>query len=446
LPKIFNVVDIPITYAILLISFTRQAQYDPLQTASRISRRLFGFAIVLFLGAILNAEASYLPATLTQVNLLLQPILLFIALLRLNVPESAVALYQRVLKILIALQIIVGVFQLPGRLASGNSEDVHGTFPGNAEQFAAFILIGVFYTIAVLRLNPTYRVRHAAIVVAILVLIVSVDNKASWMGMAISVALILSTQGYLRSQMMRALVTVLMLGLVGTFLAIISSKTSTTLYKIEKLYDVVSGGGIMSLGKVKSYADVARSWAESPHMAIVGAGAGNMYSRSSRQFFNRPGLEQQLYRNPGQLSTSSEPEFRASDSIGGAISRTTKPAYYLRFFSERDSIVAVGSAQVDGPFSPYSGLLGETGILGTSLYLSIYFHVLMRMWSWTPHLQEDADILPLHLSALGMLIYLLVNSVYGPFIETTRYTTILWSLIALVFSYVRTRQSIADRP
>jgi hypothetical protein len=45
-----------------------------------------------------------------------------------------------------------------------------------------------------------------------------------------------------------------------------------------------------------------------------------------------------------------------------------------------------------------------------------------------------------------MMIYILVNSIYGPFLETTRYTTLLWSMIGLVCIYAQAaeRRSAAE--
>jgi hypothetical protein len=39
-----------------------------------------------------------------------------------------------------------------------------------------------------------------------------------------------------------------------------------------------------------------------------------------------------------------------------------------------------------------------------------------------------------------MMIYILVNSIYGPFLETTRYTTLVWSMIALACIYARAEE------
>jgi hypothetical protein len=120
---------------------------------------------------------------------------------------------------------------------------------------------------------------------------------------------------------------------------------------------------------------------------------------------------------------------------------TTAIPYYFKFYGNgKNLIYAVGSIQVDSPFSPYAGLLGETGIIGTWLYLSIYLFVFSKLWSWLPLYRDDTEIFPLLVSCCGFVIYLLANSIYGPFIETTRYTTILWSMIGLVTIYVQQRE------
>jgi hypothetical protein len=133
-------------------------------------------------------------------------------------------------------------------------------------------------------------------------------------------------------------------------------------------------------------------------------------------------------------------DYSASSSMGGVVNQTSRTPYYDKYYSQSDQVFAIGTIQVDSPFSPYAGLIGETGILGTWLYLSIYVFALKRLWRWLEVCRTNQDIFPLVVTAFGFLVYVLVNSIYGPFLETTRLTTILWSMIALVYSYVRLDQ------
>src|SRR5262249_51476823 len=145
-----------------------------------------------------------------------------------------------------------------------------------------------------------------------------------------------------------------------------------------------------------------------------------------------------MYINPDYLQADREStgSGQASNSAEGMLAITTRKPYYLKFYGSREGIFAIGSRQVDGPFSPYAGLLGETGLLGTWLYMGIYLLVLRQVWGYLSVYREDTRIFPLVTVACGFSVYLLANSVYGPFLETTRYTTILWSVVGLVCVYV----------
>src|SRR5262249_22159692 len=183
LPKVFNVFDIPVVALLFLISLSQRGAGTPAAPwVQTISRRLLGFCVVLFLGCVLNPSYIYLPAATSQFVMLVEPLLLYVAIVHLPFTGEQIDGYARLLKKLIIFEVIVGVCQLPMRFKSGDSEAVHGTFPGNAEQYAAFLMVGVFYLIALAVLTPQRRKRYIAAIVVILLLTLSIDNKASWLG------------------------------------------------------------------------------------------------------------------------------------------------------------------------------------------------------------------------------------------------------------------------
>jgi len=122
--------------------------------------------------------------------------------------------------------------------------------------------------------------------------------------------------------------------------------------------------------------------------------------------------------------------------MGGVIEPTAAvEPFYKRFFINR-KIFAIGSAQVDSPFSAYSGLLGETGIIGMIIYMSFYVGAFRRLKTyWVPY-SHDPVIFPMLTATLGFLVYTLAVSIYNPWLETGRMTTLLWSMIGLLFMCV----------
>src|SRR5262249_35059118 len=83
-------------------------------------------------------------------------------------------------------------------------------------------------------------------------------------------------------------------------------------------------------------------------------------------------------------------------------------------------------------------LLGETGIIGTLLYLSIYFG-LMR--SLVMRVREaftaQSQLYPAACAALGLVIYMMTDSGYNNWLETGRITTIAWAMAGLLLKPVQ---------
>src|SRR5690606_25847204 len=298
---------------------------------------------------------------------------------------------SRLLKGLILFELLIGFLQLPIRFKTGDSEAGHGTFTGNAEHYGAFLMISAFYLIGLAGAQPGRRLRLGGLILLIIVLNLSIDNKASWLGLACSLTFVLWKLELLRGRVIRIVAPIVLLALIGLGTAFIASKTSRTTYKFVALFEVIRNGEIHRLGKVKSYLDIARSHFANPHMLLVGAGPSNLYSRSARQFYYR-GAESAMYTSTAVLEQGGADDDRASNSLGRWLTPPTKAPYFL---------------------------------------------ALRKLVSWVWLLRRDTVVFPLLVAAMGYMVYLMVNSVYGPLLETTRLTTLLWSFVALVSIYAR---------
>jgi len=127
LPKIFNVLDIAIVGALLLVAAGSPTPPQS-EVTVRMRRRLIGFNIVLLLGAVLNFEFFNLLPALGQWLMWNQPLLLFLAVWRLPLPGGAVEEYGTLLKRLIVIQVLIGIAQIPNYYKWGDSEEIIGTF------------------------------------------------------------------------------------------------------------------------------------------------------------------------------------------------------------------------------------------------------------------------------------------------------------------------------
>src|SRR5207249_10568549 len=105
------------------------------------------FNVIAIVGTLLNLHYIYPLAALSQLVLWNAPIVLFLILMRIPLAVSDVERYMGVLVKLIKLELIWGFVQISNYLQTGRSEEIKGTFYHNAEQYQAFVLIGVFYLI-----------------------------------------------------------------------------------------------------------------------------------------------------------------------------------------------------------------------------------------------------------------------------------------------------------
>jgi hypothetical protein len=180
-------------------------------------------------------------------------------------------------------------------------------------------------------------------------------------------------------------------------------------------------------------------------MAVVGAGPGTFYSRAAGQYYivaDDQFLDMSLIELKRRLANPTEYRqtfaIRGSNSMGGVIEPTIDVEPFFKSFFVKRRIFSVGTAQLDSPFASYVGLLGETGIVGFLLYMSFYLMAYKTLTSYWTRYSNDPVIFPILTAALGLLVYTLTVSIYNPWLETGRITTILWSMIGLLYAYSAT--------
>jgi len=427
LPKALNIADVFITIWLVLLSLRYSLPTSGQGRTFSFGGRLVAFNFVILAGAVLNLKFFHAPAALSQFIMWNEPLMLFLAITRLPFTTAQMDGLRRLLVRLIVIEIVAGVLQVPIYLSTGQTEDIIGTFYGNAEQYQGFIMLGVFYLLGRQRDEPESSRKLWAMICGVLVLILLIDNKASWLGVMVSILFVLYLQGragalwFLRP---RYILPLLLLFAGGVYVV---TKISPSLGKFSGLVEAWNSGNFRNLGKVKAYDDILHAFDKQWHMALVGSGPGNFYSRSGTQFYLLGmSLNQTDYRTVKVFSS------RTSNSMGGVISLSTKPPFYEHFYEDRE-IYRIGSAQVDSPFSSYAALVGETGIIGTLLYLSIYVGLLRRLVAAVKEPYSlRPQFYPLAMAGIGLLIYMMVDSGYNNWLETGRMTTIAWALAGLL--------------
>jgi hypothetical protein len=435
LPKIFNLIDLFIVGWFIIIFLSYKIKDNSILNQKRILKNIFIINIIFLFGSVLNYEYIYFRPTISEILMLNEGPILFFILINLPFNKQHILKFRSVLLFILTCQIVIGTLQIPIFLSTGESEAITGTFQGNAEQYTGFIMVGVYYLLGG---RGVTGVKRALLILLVIGITVMVDNKASWFGILFSIL-------YLFKMLARIDKGRIKIGYVLSFGALfisgylVAAQFSKSAYKFELLREAWSSGNLTNIGKVAAVKDVINSYRVNPHTAIVGSGPGTFYSRASSVFYldfgnyiERSGSGEDV--GDGGRKTYEKKTYRASDALGGVITERYKEAYFLRFASNAE-VYRIGSRQLDEPWSSFVGLLGEIGILGTILYLNIYYITLKQLRRFVYVYRNDKNIFGLIMACIGFLIYLVINSIYNNWLETGRLTTILWSMIAMVYKY-----------
>jgi hypothetical protein len=388
--------------------------------------------LVLLLGAVFNLEYIHFFPAIAQVIMFNEPIILFLVLVNLPFSLEDIGKFKKVLVFLIGLELFIGIMQLPTYLSTGDSESFMGTFQHNAEQYSAFLLLSMFYLIGVIKNGHNSRILFLIIILCMFSMILAIDNKASWIGVGVSIFYLLFTIGRLNEKRVipiKNIIFFIFLTLIG--LAVIT-KASGTLKKFDRVSEALTSGNLYNIGKIKAYRDVLSAYYEEPQMFFFGSGPGTFYSRSAYQFYN---ISEDIYQRGDLLFEKKRPErYRTSDSMGGVIKERISNPFYQKFYKS-EKIFRLGSGTTDLPFSSIAGLMGESGIIGTVIYIGFYIMILKKLHQFMVIYQKDRNIFPIINACIGSIIYTMVLATYREWFEVGRMTTILWSLIAMVFIY-----------
>ena len=438
IPRIFNVVDVMIVLIFLFLFIAYRSKNSAKFRFKNVLKYLLLFNAVMFFGTLLNLDYFYYKPAISQIIMFNEPIILFLILVNLRFSIRDIEMFRKLLLFLISFEVIIGVMQLPTYITTGQSESLMGTFQHNAEQYAAFIMLGIFYLIGKAQIYPQKKGYYFTIIIGILVMVLIIDNKASWLGVAASIFYLLDRISRQDSGATHRVKHIIIFAILCVICFSVVIRNSRSIHKFGGLREAWHTGNFLNIGKIKAYRDVFAAYHNHPHMLFIGSGPGTFYSRAGRRFYN---ISESMYSEYSPLFHERETEqvYRTSDSMSGVIKRTLTNPFYKQFY-DNDKIYGLGSGTTDEPFSSYAGLLGETGIIGTFLYLAIYITILKKLSFYLNRYKEDQNIYPLIAACLGCLAYTMVLSLYRGWFEVGRMTTILWSMIAMVVTYVELDQ------
>jgi hypothetical protein len=424
IPRVANFLDIPIFFALLGAALMR----PPLDPAERrdisvMAALAWVFLLVCAMSTLFNASRVETAPVLVFIYGFLGPFGVFLATYRLWPVGSAIYL-SRVLVALGVLQlVVVFLLDLPRLLSTGNPDEISGTFGENAYQLVFFLLVFGSLLAGIFTFEKQRLVARFVPVLFILTLatIFIAQYRALLLTAFFTVILIAAILGSAR---LRGLA----IGALTAFAFLITlNYVSEALpgLRLGGTIDVLTGNPTTIVSKRAHALDhVVHLFNDNPTYVITGTGPGTYASRALQTF---AGSESKSQSNVAGAY--------AIRLTGGKPYRTDVSDYYIAP-RVRDSEVFQGSRALGLPYSDYTSIIAEVGILGLLSMVAIYLLALLYAGRTALGARREAfpgDPLPaLALATTAAFFVLLQMGILQSWLEVTRITFPAWILLAVV--------------
>jgi len=439
-PRFANFIDIPIFFVLVGAAFMRAPlDWRERRDVSVLVACAWLFLLVCAMSTLVNANRVETAPVLVFIYGFLGPFGVFLAVYRVWPVGSALRL-SRLFVALGVLQLVVVVFlDLPRLLASGNPDEISGTFGENAYQLVFFLLVfgallaGIFTfekkrpvarlvpLLSILSLSAIFLAQYRALllttfftVILIAVLLGSARLRGVAVGIVTAFAFLL-TLHYVADQ------------LPGL--------------KISGTIDVLTGDPTQIISKRADGLDhIVELFNDDPTYIMTGTGPGTYASRAFQTF-------------TAAESTSQ------SNVAGSYVLRFTGGKPYTTDVSDRyiaprvrEGEVFQGSRALGMPFSDYTSVAAEVGVLGflaiVIMYLTALIYAGRIALTVRRQLIPDDPLPALALACFAAFFVLLQMGLLQSWLEVTRITFPAWILLAVVTKefHCRYRAKMPSRP
>lgn len=425
LPGAMKLVDVALL-AVLLLA----AAVHPAQRAHRSGAFLtlgVAFLGICTVSVIANPSRIAVGPVLLFLYGYLGPLAFYYAARRLW-PSGNAGTLSRVLVGLVLLQFVVVAFiDLPKFLATGNPDYMSGTFGENAYQLVFFLIVTVALVAAVATFEPRRPAARAAplLAAAALLIIFLAQYRALLLSAAASVVVVgLLLQRARGSARGRAFVVAVVVpcafvGALG-FVAIQFPSTKFEPYVAA----LRTNPGSFVAQRVEALGAVRDLYDDEERAMVLGSGPGTFSSRAWLTFANYPTRRAQ------------------TDPVARAVAAVTSGAGYRTDVSDRYVLpryttarAVLGSRSINLPFSSYTSLLAEVGVLGFLAIVALYIRALVGSTRMTLVSMREAtrgDALPALLLASTVAFFVLLQMAFlDNWLEVVRITVPAWILLAV---------------
>jgi hypothetical protein len=433
LPGMVKVVDIPLLGVLVVVALTR-----PVSTSSG---KFFGVGLA-FLGMVVLSLVCNLGRLAPWPSLLfvygfLGPLVAYWATWRIWPAGNAASLTRLIVQLGVLQFVVVAFFDLPRFLSSGDPDKISGTFGDNGYQLVFFLLVfaSVVASVATVEHGPlTARLAPLLLGASLLVIFL-----AQFRALLITTALTVALVGYLLAGGGAALrrrahrTGFVFVFVFVTALTIVAIRFPTTKF-LPYLTALRQDPTFFVTQRLHAIDGVLGMYDQLPATMIVGSGPGTFSSRAWETFAQLPSNR------------------AGTDPVSQSVTRLTGGAHYETDVSEKyslpqysDASVVLGSRALSSPFSSYSSLLAEVGIMGCALLFGAYVAaaVMAARRAKAAVAAGATQLVPLLVAAAVGMVVLLQMALLANWLEVMRITMPAWMVLAVA---MKEWQSTTDGP
>ena len=409
LPRALNAIDLLIVPVLLPVSLLWVLTHRDGRLRGRWLWVLGGLFVVCWAIAwLVNwSEVHWMGALLFAYGLL-APIAFFLLLINLGLGPEFARLMEKLLTTLLVVNLLIGTVDAAlGIAAGGRSADfVFGTFGINQNQLAFFLACMVAYYLARWRYLGA-RQKDVVLLVWSAILFLLCAFQTMWVIFPVAAGLTL----LVAARISRRLIPVVALAVLVPALAL--SAISFERFSVRDMLASLADN-FDNLGKVELVRNVGHLWQSRPSAIVTGVGPGTFNSRAFRNIAIIP-----IGRGRTDVAAALVTPFYSSE---------VSTRYILPYFARGQ--YQLSGSNTDAPFTSYVSVPVEAGVFGAAALFGMYAYVLLSL---ARTLRRSVDARQKTLAAWAMMSLLMLLGISGVdnFLETGRYTMLVWLIVAV---------------
>jgi hypothetical protein len=328
---------------------------------------------------------------------------------------------------LIELAVAV-LHDLPRFISSKNPDVVTGTFGTNAYQFVFFMVLLIALLAGIYSFERGRAAARLApiMIAASLLFIVLAQYRALLFTIGLSLLLVTVLLSQARGKA-RSLV-VAGVGIMAFMGAIAFGAQNFPILKLHQTLDQKPAAVVDQ--RVRALDAVDRLYGDDPRFALTGSGPGTFSSRSWLTFAL------------SDSDSASNVQSGYAEKLVGGIYHTDVSDHYVRPLLKIDPKESLaGSQAANSPYSSYTSVAAETGLVGLICLLAIYLSAFVFSLRQTRQAIRSAasrDSLPALCLAVTIGFFVLIQmGLLENWLEVTRLTFIVWILFAITGKELR---------